>query len=159
MYTNNSYEHNEANLVFIIKTCLILTKRPKSKGMKIFVKWLINTPNDTTEKSPENKGGNRELGSFHPEYCSFFGDCQRQTMIILGGMTKLLSTLDEATKSFQQYPALRYRWMCKQPWRWSFPKSWKRHLRDFGDLIKREIERYYHQLWLFVPAPIFTASY
>ena len=157
MYNNNSHEHNEATWFSSSKRVLFLLKDQNQKGEEKWDEdireWLINTPNDTTESHQRIKEANRNLA---PRFI-------RNIAYLLWGLSKadndnpwwydeVTKHLDEVKEFFNIQPFAIVE--CKkQPGGGNLsPKELKRHLRDFGDLIKREIE-------ILSPTMIICASY
>lgn len=145
MYNSIPNELNETSWFSSSKRVLFLLKDQNQIGEEMWDEdireWLINTPNDTTESRQKIKEANRDLA---PRFI-------RNIAYLLWGLSKADNDnpwwYDEVTKHInevkdffntQPFAIVECK---KQPGGGKLvPKELKRHLHDFGDLLKREIE-------------------
>ena len=145
MFNSIPNEQNEETWFSSSKRVLFLLKDQNQKGEQKWDEdireWLVDTASDTTESHQRTKEANRNLAS------RFI----RNIAYLLWGLSKVDNDnpwwYDEVTKHFcevkeffntQPFAMVECK---KQPGGGRLaPKDLKRHLCDFGDLLKREIE-------------------
>lgn len=145
MYNSIPNEQNEDAWFSSPKRVLFLLKDQNQKGGEKWDEdireWLTDTANDTSERHQRTKEANRHLV---PRFI-------RNIAFLLWGLSKADNDnpwwYDEVTKHFdevkgffntQPFAIVECK---KQPGSgWLSPKELKRHLCDFADLLKREIE-------------------